>query len=744
MVTSRLLPAALALCVVLLTPSAHAASAGPAADPGASAPSAAATPITGKIMIDGSLDEAEWQSAPKIGRLVQRQPQPGEVPTERTDVTLLYDADHLYIGVVAHDSEPRRVIGTQMARDASLGADDRIEVLLDTFGDQRNAFYFATNPAGAFVDGLLSSGEQLNTNWDAIWNVRTKRSETGWTAEFSIPFKSLNFPAADTVWGFNLSRSVYRKLEEIRWSGARLETPFLQVSAAGRITNLVGLKQGIGLDVRPYVAGHWLHSQATGDTLKGRPGLDVFYSITPSLKLTGTINTDFGETEVDARQINLTRYSVLLPEKRSFFLEDAGVFNFASIGPTPAGGISTTGADLYPFFSRQIGLLGGQEVPIDAGLKLTGKAGRTDLGLLAVQTRDTPFVEDKTFLIGRFKQNLFEQSYIGAIFTDGHPAAGRKGQTYGADFRLATSHFLGASSRNFVVDGYALRSANQGVSTDDWSYGFSARYPNDRIDFQVAMREIPRNFRPGLGFVQRSNVRMMRAAASYNPRPKSFLGIQQMFHDVYYTQFERLDTGQLESSDLYFAPLDWHFQSGDAVPAIFDVNLLYERLFNNFAISPGVTLRPGSYHFTRFKASLASASKRRLTGNLNLTWGDYWSGQAEQITTSVTYKLPPRFTFTFSANQTFARLPEGNFVARIYTSTVNYAVSPLLSWSNLIQYDNRSRNMGLQSRIRWTLEPGRDVFLVYGQGWIQDPNSSGRFTPADSKVSTKLQYTIRF
>lgn len=705
--------------------------------------SAPVTLSTAPITIDGVLDEAIWSTAPKIGTLVQRQPQPGQAPTERTDVTLLHDADNLYIGIVAYDSEPRRVIGTQMSRDAILRADDRVEILLDTFRDQRNAFYFATNPAGALVDGLLSSGEQLNTNWDAIWHVRTRRTDQGWVAEFAIPFKSLSFPADQTVWGFNVSRSVYRKLEEIRWTGARLQTQFLEVSAAGEITHLEGLKQGIGLDVRPYVAGRWLRSGAAGqNNLNGRGGLDVFYNVTPSLKLTGTINTDFGETEVDARQINLSRFSLLLPEKRSFFLEDAGVFNFASIGPTPAGGIAPAGADIYPFFSRRIGLVGGQEVPIDAGIKLTGKAGQTVLGLLGVRTGDTSFVEAKTFLVGRIKQNLFEQSYVGIIFTDGNPAPGGSGQTFGADLHLATSRFLGGQ-RNFVIDAFGLRSVNRGGTGDDWSYGLAAKYPNDKFDAQVAIREIPRDFRPGLGFVQRSNVRMFRAAASYNPRP-DFLNLQQMFHDIYYTRFERLSTGKTESWDLYVTPLDWHFKSGDAVHTVADPNWIYERLFEPFAIAPGVVLRPGEYRFTRFKTSLASATKRRLSGSVNISWGEYWSGTAEQVTTSFTYKLPPWLTFSITSSQTFARLPEGHFTARIHTATINYSVSPYLSFSNLIQYDNRSRNLGLQSRVRWTLRPGRDLFLVYGQGWIQDPTGGTSFRRQDGKISTKFQYTFRF
>ena len=706
--------------------------------------SAIVTEITTAIVVDGVLDEAAWRLAPTIGDLVQRQPNAGEPPTEATAVTLLRDRDYLYIGVVAHDAEPERVIGTQMARDAGVGADDNIEILLDTFRDQRSAFYFATNPSGALVDGLAANG-QLSTEWDAIWDVRTRRTEQGWVAEFAIPFKSLSFPAGQSVWGFNISRNIYRKLEDSRWSGARLQTQFLQISEAGQITNLDGLTQGVGLNVRPFIAGRWLRVGATREAdFKQDPGLDLFYNITPSLKLTGTVNTDFGETEVDARQINLSRFSLLFPEKRSFFLEGSGVFRFASTGPDVPGGIPSAGADVYPFFSRQIGLLSEQEVPINAGVKLTGTLGRTDVGILDVHTGELAIADEKNFFVGRVKRNLFRQSYVGAIFTDGHPARGRSGQTYGADLRLATSRFLGAS-RNLVVNAYGVRSVNDNRSDKDWSYGFSAHYPNDVINAQVAFREIQENFKPAIGFVQRDNVRLLRLAGSFNPRPRSFLNILQMNHDVFYTRFTNLSNGQVESWDLYVTWLDWHFRSGDNVHGLLDFNPAYERLFEAFEIAPGVILSPGEYRFTRFRNNLFStASKRPLSGSVFVTFGDYWSGKGEQVQASLTYKLPPRFTVTLSANQTFARLPEGRFTAKIVTSTVNYSASPMFSFSNLVQYDNRSRNLGWQGRVRWTLQPGNDLFLAVNQGWIREDHDSLRFRTQDSKVSAKFQYSFRF
>ncbi len=718
--------------------------------------SAIVTATGAEIVIDGSLDEAPWRRSPKIGSLVQRIPRAGAKPTERTEVTLLYDKDNLYIGVMCYDSEPDRVLASQMARDATLNPDDRLSIILDTFGDRSNAFYFSTNPNGALVDGLVFANGETNEDWDAIWIVKTRRSDEGWSAEFAIPFKSLSFPSGQTVWGFNISRTIQRKLEEVRWTGARFQTQFFQVSEAGEITNLEGLEQGRGLDVRPFIAQRWFHSGITGnDVVRGKPGLDLFYNLTPSLRLSTTVNTDFGETEVDARQINLTRFSIFFPEKRSFFLQDAGVFNFATTGVDQPGGIPSTGAEIFPFFSRRVGLLRGQEVPIDYGVKLTGRAGRTEIGVLNVRTREVPGVDDNNLFVGRVRQNFFEQSYVGAIFTGGDPARapsdGTVGipvnpsfsSTAGVDMRLATSNFLG-TDRNMVFNAWGLKTNKEGVSDKNASYGFGAHYNNDRFQGQIIWREIQENFDPELGFVQRTNVRMLRLGASYNPRPKPSSGIQQMFHDVFYTRFTRLDNGLVETWKLYFTLVDWHLTSGDSLHSLFDLNPTYERLFEPFEISPGVILPAGEYRFMPMRIFFTSAQKRKLQGSIGLTFGNFWSGTAKTIQTGLRYQLPPKFTISLNTNQTFAQLPEGNFVARIFSTQVNYAVSPFLSFSNLIQFDNRSGNLGIQSRVRWTLEPGNDVFFIFGQGWIQELGGFYDFRQQDSRLATKLQYTFRF
>jgi hypothetical protein len=692
---------------------------------------AAAVRVDVSIKVDGVLDISEWSRGISIGEIRQRDPKPGAAASEKTEVRLLYDEDNLYIGVMCFDSAPSGVIGTRMVRDADLADDDRLEILLDTYHDRRNAYYFATNPLGVLVDGVIIENGTLNREWDGIWQVRVHRFDEGWSAEFAIPFKTLSFPEHDGSWGFNISRTIKRKIEEDRWSSPRLDVQFLQVSEAGDIKGLAQLTQGRGLEVRPFVSGQWLRrAQNDKDTFTGDPGLDLFYNITPNLKWTTTVNTDFGETEVDARQINLTRFPLFFPEKRSFFLENVGVFSF-----------SNTGNELLPFFSRRIGLLGGEEVPILLGSKLTGKVRTTDLGLLYVRTGEVPSASSKNFVVGRVKQNLFRQSYVGAIFTEGNPGKDATARTFGGDARLATSSFLG-TERNFNINGFWLRSRNEGVSDRDSAYGFSANYPNEQIELRSDWRHIAKNFNPAIGFVPRPGVNYLRADLVYRLRPEKFLNVRRMLHEFFFTRYTRLDQGRVESWRFQIAPLLWDFNSGDHIE--FNYAPQFERLFEPFEISDGLILPPGDYPFTRWRAELFTASKRPV--ELRLTWwfGKYWSGHADEVRAILNWKVAPHLQASLETNQTFARLKEGNFVARVFTVRLSYSFSPFLSVSNFAQYDNESRNLGWQARLRWTQRAGNDVFMIVNQGWQQEQEGRLAFRAGDRKLAAKLQYTVRF
>lgn len=704
------------------------------------------TQTSAKIAVDGVLDEPAWAQAPALGEILQREPKQEAQASERTEVKLLADKANLYIGVTCYDSAPEKITGTQMRRDASLLADDRIEILLDTFHDRRNAFYFATNPAGALVDGLvIENGRQINFDWNAIWDVRIKRNDKGWTAEFALPFKSLGFTPGQDVWGFNFARYIVRKLEEDRWATPRLDVRFTQVSEAGEISGFAATEQGRGLDVRPYVIGNAVRDEFGKNGFNGHGGADIFFNITSSLKLTTTINTDFAETEVDDRQINLTRFPLFFPEKRAFFLENAGVFNFTRS--------ASSSSELLPFFSRRIGLLGGREIPILAGAKLTGKVGNYDLGVLAVRTRATDFngtnsnqtIEAKNFFVTRVKRNLFKQSYLGALYTEGDPGSSTTSRTFGADLRLATANLLG-SQRNFSVDLFASKTSKQAVSGDDTAYGVFVNYPNDRWDAFAEWKHIGRDYNPALGFVARKAVDKLYLGAVFKPRPKKFLNVRQMFNEMFFTQYRRNDlargTSTIESWRFFTAPINWDFNSGDRVEANWAPQ--FEHLFQPFEIADGIVLPPGDYRFTRYRAEFNTAAKRPWEFGATWWFGGFYSGHADQISAEFTYKFAPHFRLAVQTEQTFARLKEGSFVARIYSLRADYAFSPLLSLSNLVQFDNESHNLGWQSRVRWILKPGNDLFVVFNQGWLQNERGGYNFRAAGTKLAGKLQYTFRF
>jgi Domain of unknown function (DUF5916)/Carbohydrate family 9 binding domain-like len=687
---------------------------------------------TSRITIDGVLDEPAWETATPIGEIRQREPNQGEKATELTTVKLLYDGQYLYIGVMCFDSDPKQIIGTQMSRDADLEADDRVEIVIDSFRDRHNAFYFATNPLGALVDALIVENDEINKDWDAIWLVRTNRTEQGWSAEFAIPFKSLNFHRGQQTWGFNVSRTIKRKLEEDRWASPRLDLEFYQVSEAGEIAGFDSIEQGRGLDVRPYVSSDALRSSGASDA-SAKAGADIFYNITPSLKWTTTINTDFAETEEDNRQINLTRFPLFYPEKRAFFLQNAGAFSFLN---------QSEDADIIPFFSRRIGLLRGKEVPLLAGTKLTGKAGGTEVGLLATRTRATDLAGEKDFFVARVKRNILQQSYVGGIFTDGDPARPDFSRTVGGDFRLFSARFLG-KDQNFGIDGFLLKTWNQGLTGKDRAFGLGLRYPNDLWNLSLDWKQIEENFRPALGFVPRSDVQKLDASAEFSPRPTDFLNIRQMVHEVTFTRFVNLAHNQVESWRVLIAPIKYNLNSGDEIE--FNYAPQFERLFEPFEISNGVTLPVGEYRFDQWTVEVNTASKRRWKADFVSSFGTFWSGRASQFEAGLEYKLAPHFQTGITFEQTYARLKEGNFVATLFGLRGDWSVSPLLTFFNLVQFDNETGSLAWQSRVRWTLRPGNDVFFVLGQGWLQDDEARRlTFHRTDTRMAGKVQYTFRF
>jgi Domain of unknown function (DUF5916)/Carbohydrate family 9 binding domain-like len=683
------------------------------------------------IRIDGVLDEVAWTRAMPIGPLLQRDPKEGAPASEETEVRLLFDADNLYVGVTCRDRTPSAIVSTQLGRDADLEVDDRITIVLDPFYDHKNGFFFAVNPAGARADGQISNNVQVLTyEWDAIWDARARITDGGWVAEIAIPFKSLRFKPGQTVWGFNIERQIKRLQEHDRWASPRRDTWISNLAAAGEITGLTGLQQGRGLDIRPFVSGG-----EQDDRGKLKAGLDVFKSITASTTASLTVNTDFAETEVDARQINLTRFELFFPEKRTFFLEGAGVYDVAGLGSQSL----SQNLDLIPFFSRTVGLLNGQEVPILFGLKVSGREGGLNVGLLDVQTRratlDEGPLSPQNLLAVRVSKNFLEQSFVGAIATRGNPTGAGDNSLVGVDARFATSRFRGG--KNLTLSLYGLRTDDGASGKVDYAAGFELDYPNDLWNVTLSGKRIGENFNPAMGFVPRTGINSTDLYVAFQPRPERW-GIRQFFFEVEPSLITNLH-GRVENWRVFTAPFNVRTESGEHLE--WNYIPTFEHLDAPFEIQPGVVIPPGSYQWTRFRTEVNTATKRPWVMDFAFRYGSFYRGSLRQYQPVLTLKPSIHLAVVLQMERDEGSLPEGHFVTQLYSGRLDYNFSPNITWSSLVQYDSTSRILGFQTRFRWILRPGNDLFLVVSRGWFR--RFDGDYVPSFDRGSAKLQYTFR-
>ena len=484
-----------------------------------------------QISIDGRLDEPVWTRAVPAADFMQIEPNNGSPATEKTEVRVAYGPDALYLGMTAYDSEPDKWIAYQRRRDEGLPSDDKIRWTIDTFLDARGGYFFETNPLGHLADSLMGVNGQ-NRAWDGIWTERVVRSDIGWTVEVEIPFRTLNFNPENDTWGMNFERTVQRKNETSIWMGWARNQGLQRMTNAGHVTGIRDVTQGLGIDVKPYglvtaeaFPGRSIPGREPGSFDRdGNVGVDVFYNPTPLVRTVFTVNTDFAQTEVDQRQTNLTRFSLFFPERRDFFLDGSTFFDFGSGGGNTGGNNNNNNEPLVtPFFSRRIGL-SAQATPqkIDFGTKLTGQMGAQDVGLLHVRTGDDTDASmiGEDFTVGRVKRRMFQQSYVGALYTrrdargDGIDAS----HTLGVDMRLATSRFLG--SQNLSATGWAIHAARPGVSSRNNAFGVFIDYPNDLWSGRLGLREVQPAFDPTVGFVTRTGFRRYAPAFTFAPRPR--------------------------------------------------------------------------------------------------------------------------------------------------------------------------------------------------------------------------------
>jgi len=698
--------------------------------------------------IDGRIHDSEWQGAAVIDDLMQIEPREGVAASERTRIYLLVDHDNLYIGLQALDSEPGRILASQITRDAQLDPDDRIELVFDTFHDHRNGYFFQIGPGGSKGDALIgNNGTFFNKSWDGIWRGKAVIHERGWSAEIALPAKTLSLQQGLDTWGFNLRRHIKRKNEQAQWANPTRRDRLFQMSSAGTLSGLSVLDPGVGLDVVPFLSTRNLRTHdPRSETTRLEPGLDLRYKITPSLTGTFTVNTDFAETEVDSRVVNLTRFPVFFPEKRDFFLEDSGIFSF--------GGLED---DLVPFFSRRIGLSGdGEPVPIVAGAKLTGRIGRVNLGVLDVVTDDLGELPGQNLTVARASVNVLAESQMGALVTLGDPGTDGDNTVAGVDFSWRTRRFRG--DRVLRMDAFALTSRDEPQapsgepgepSGDDTvatvgghALGVKIEYPNDTVEATLDLQEISERFRPDLGFVRRPGVRVARGNAEWRPRPRSG-PVRRLSFGLRPTVFWRLSDDQVESAEVRITPAEVLFHSGDRIEVVYIPT--EERLIEPFEIADGVVIPPGTYHFDRYELQLEMADTRRVFGEIEVQTGTFFTGRRDTYQVEIAFRPLRKLTLETELEHNDVRLAEGDFTTDLARLRTTVDFNPEISWITFAQWDDRSESLGINSRLRWILSPGREIFLVWNRAYrTRDELRDFTLTPATTDTTVKVEYTLRF
>jgi hypothetical protein len=688
--------------------------------------------------IDGRIDASEWAAATVVEDFHQVEPIEFASPSERTRVYVMIDADNIYIAARMWDSEPGRVAAKSMRQGEQLNDDDVFGVALDTFNDRRSGYWFSVNPNGVRRQAIFQNTTTRNFDWRGIWHTMSSRDSEGWVTEMAIPVKTLNFNPASDTWGINFRRKIERRQEFTAWVSRNQQ---VNPSASGIATGMTGLNQGIGLDIVPSVS---LKQQRTFDPANKdqsvEPSLDVFYKITPALTAALTVNTDFSATEVDDREVNLTRFGLFFPEKRAFFLQGADIFEFGRL--TNAGNdteiAGSTLANGRPFFSRRIGLSGrGEPVDLDVGGKLTGRIGNWNVGLLDVAQSAYGTVEARNLFVGRAVANVLEESSLGLILTNGDPRSNLSNTVVGADFLYQNTRL--ANGNVIEAEAWYQQSKTEGVSGDDSAYGLRIGMPNEAgFRAGIGLKTIEQNFHPALGFVNNAGIRDYTFETRYTRRMGGYL--QAVYGTLDVQRIELLGGG-LQSQIATLRPLVLESSSGEQL----ELNYIASKevLYEPFEISDGVVLPPGEYSFAEAKMALETGGHRALSGTVRFAQGDFYSGERVNIEGELTWRPSRYFALSGQYEYIGVDLPQGDFVTRLVQVRTDGAFSSRLSWSNLVQYDNDSEVMGFNSRLQWVPEMGRETYLVFNHE-LEDPDRNNRFRSTNADLVVKLGYTFRF
>ncbi len=710
------------------------------------------TDVSGSpVQVDGILNEDAWQVAPVAAGFRQREPNEGADASELTEVRVVYDGTTLYIGVLARDAEPERVIARVLQRDRIMApeqftqqpqfaGDDAVAILLDPFHDHRNAVVFATNPNGAEFDALLADeGREFNVDWRGVWRVSARRTAEGWSAEFAIPFRSLRYPNsnADEPWGFNVYRVIRRKNEEVLWSSwSRENEGFHRVSRAGHLTGLVDLpRAGLNLEAKPYLLTgasqeRSLDGVDTDPQLKA--GLDLKWEVRPGLVLDVTANTDFAQVEADSAQVNLTRFDLFFPEKRDFFLENSGVFEFgwrSFFEPPP----------FLLFFSRRIGFADDGEVPVIGGVRLSGRVGAQTVGLLDIVTDETTFPDEGTFeprtnfAVARVQRDVGEGGYIGAMLADRRSAAAWN-TAAGVDFSswLAAVNLQGFAARTITSDGLG----------NDFAYRLAADYAGDRYGVNVGHLYVGPDATADMGFVTRTDIRRTDGTLRVTPRPR-FLGIRKIDVLAFGQHIVRRDW---VLQDWQLGPaVSPEWESGEAL-TVFGLRG-FTRLDESFDIredddpAVAVTVPVGDYPFWQTGWFFNTSRARPIVfDSFAFLWWVY-GGHVHSLSGNITLQPNANLSLALGYTRSIVSVPDGAFNADIGSARIGLSLSTRLSVNALVQYNSLDNQLSANVRFNFIHRPGSDLFIVFNE----TRGSAASTWHLDNRTAlVKVTYLARF
>lgn len=678
-----------------------------------------ATRIEEPPRIDGVLDESVYRTLAPITDFTQQDPNEGQLATEPTLVWLTFDARNIYIGARCRDSHPERVVASDMRHDGkNVSQNDNISIVVDTFHDRRNGYEFLLNSIGGVWDTQITDERDANRDWNTVWISRSHRDREGWSVELAIPFRSLRYRGSGPqVWGINIRRNVRWKNELSflspvpRLYGAR---GILRLSQAATLVGLEAPPAALNLEIKPYAMTSLKADRAIdprfANHLDRDAGVDLKYGITPSLTADFTYRTDFAQVEDDDQQVNLTRFNLFYPEKRDFFLEGQGLFAFGGAPAAPPSS-TTTGTPVNTpvlFFSRRIGLAGTRGVPIEAGTRLTGKAGRYSIGLLDIQTDSNSAAGARAtnFGVVRVKRNIFRRSYIGIIGSRRSPGESSGDNTVaGVDANLSLF-------TNLTLIGYYAGTRTTGLHGHDRSYRARFDYDADLFGFQAERQAVGLNFRPQVGFLRRTGFIENLAQIRVSRRPRSLRAVRKFSYEAaldYITDPDR----RLQDREARLG-MRTDMQSGDTWNVNF--NRDFEYVPAPFEIVRGRVIATGAYHSSTVRAAYTLGTQRKISGDLSAGRGGFYDGTRTDVGYRGRVELTTKFSIEPGITVNRVVLPAGGFTAKLVTMRSTLAFSPRMSTGALIQYNSTTRQVSTNIRFRWEYRPMSDLFVVYSDG----------------------------